>query len=58
MGIYFALQLSKAYCDAEVFYLKDYISNFLQYDSLSFGIPEFRQALELTIELFRRMLAI
>jgi hypothetical protein len=42
----------------EVFYLKDYISNFLQYDSLSFGIPEFRQAHELTMELFRRMLAI
>lgn len=55
-GIYFALQLSKAYCDVEVFYMKDYISNFLQYDSLSFGIPEFRQAHELTMELFRRML--
>jgi acetyl esterase/lipase len=56
-GLLFALSLYKAGKDIEVFYFKEYISNFWAFDSLSFGIPEFRQAYQLTIEQFKHLLA-
>lgn len=40
-GVYMGLTLKKAGVSAEVFYLKEYIHNFLQFQSPAFKISEY-----------------
>lgn len=40
-GVYLGLNMKRAGVDVEIFYMKEYIHNFIQFDSLSFGIPEY-----------------
>jgi acetyl esterase/lipase len=40
-GIFLGLQMKRAGVDTEIFYMKEYIHNFLQFDSLTYGIEEY-----------------
>lgn len=57
-GVYFGLQLKRAGVDTEVFYFRDYVHNFLQFDDSTFGIPEFQNASKITLDLFKELLHI
>lgn len=56
-GIYLGLNLKRAGVDTEVFLFKEYIHNFLQFDSPTFGIGEYQNAHEYTIRAFKQLLA-
>jgi hypothetical protein len=51
--VYLGLNLKKAGVDVKLYYMKEYIHNFLQFDSLSFGIPEYQHASEITVKAFK-----
>ena len=57
-GMYMGLQLKRAGVDTEIYYFRDYIHNFLQFDDSTFGIPEFQNASAKTIELFKQLLGL
>lgn len=56
-GIYLGLNLKRAGVDTEVFYMKEYIHNFLQFDNVTFGIPEYQNAHDITIRAFKELLS-
>ena len=55
-GIYLGLNLKRAGVDTELYYFKEYIHNFLQFDDVTFGIPEYQNAHEITISAFKQLL--
>lgn len=55
-GVYLGLNMKRAGVDIEVFYMKEYIHNFLQFQSSAFGIPEYQQAHDITIAQFKKLL--
>ena len=50
--------MKQAGADVLVYFMKEYIHNFLQFDSQSFGIPEYQNAHNITIKLFKRLLTL
>lgn len=48
-GVYMGLNMRRAGVDVKIFYMKEYIHNFNQFDSVTLGIPEYQNAYEITI---------
>ena len=41
-GVYFALKLKQAGVDTKLYFMREYIHAFLVFDSVTFGVPEYR----------------
>jgi acetyl esterase/lipase len=55
-GVFFANRLKESGADTKLFFFKEYIHAFLQFDSLSFGIPEYRGGSKVMIEVIQELL--